>query len=131
MWYIVYLHGRPFVPTVPSEPLDLTYTNDSSTRISLTWQPPESPNGIIESYTLQITDITLSTDETELPSITDITGNTTEYIVDILLPFHTYHLVLYALTDRGAGPGSVALIVYTLEDCMLELNHALHVDNKL
>lgn len=51
--------------------------------------------------------------------MTDIDKGLTDLSVTDLLSFHTYELVLFALTDRGAGPGSEPLIVYTLEDCEL------------
>ncbi len=109
----------PHHRVVPSQPLNLDYTNDTSTSVILTWATPTSPNGIIESYTLQISDVSTISTPVLVPNITNITnidGNLVEYTLTGLLPFHTYELVLYALTDRGEGPGSTTLTLYTLED---------------
>ncbi len=97
---------------VPSEPLNLDYVNDTSTSVNITWEPPANRNGIIESYTLQITDMPTS----DIPNVTNIAGSSEFYLLTGLLPYQTYELVLYALTDRGEGPGSTPLIIYTLED---------------
>lgn len=104
--------------TVPSVPLDLAYTNESSISVRLTWTRPASPNGVIESYTLNITDLSVMPNQLDSQTITDSSGNLTEYLVMTgLLPFHTYKFVLTASTDRGPGNESTLLIVYTLEDC--------------
>ncbi|XP_064396510.1 phosphatidylinositol phosphatase PTPRQ-like isoform X2 [Halichondria panicea] len=100
----------------PSMPLNLGYSNDTSTSVNLTWDMPTSPNGVIESYTLQIDDVSTISTPVSVPNVTNINGSLTVYTLTGLLPFHTYELVLYALTDRGAGPGSTPLTVYTLED---------------
>ncbi len=120
---------------VPSEPLNLDYTNATSTSINLTWESPLSPNGDIESYTLQITDISTDSIPTlNIANVSGITGNNT--VLTGVLPYHSYELVLYALTDRGAGPGSTPLIVYTLQDSKYTtqlLKHLMHyfIVNKL
>ena len=66
-------------------------------------------NGVIEGYILQYT----------LPEqLPENTTETTEtmYILGGLTPFTTYTVVIVALTDKGAGPPSEELTVYTLED---------------
>ncbi len=98
-------------------PLSLDYTNDTSTSVNLTWDMPTSPNGVIESYTLQIDDVSTISTPVSIPNVPNIDGSLIVYTLTGLLPFHTYELVLYALTDRGSGPGSTPLTVYTLEDC--------------
>ena len=81
-----------------------------STSFTVTWLPPANPNGIIDNYTLEYTDNTMGMTTTE-------TGITTERqaLVD-LRPFRLYQVTVYALTDKGPGPGSVPLDVTTLED---------------
>ena len=37
-------------------------------------------------------------------------------ILEDLIPFRRYEVTVFALTDKGAGPGSVPLDVFTLED---------------
>ncbi len=115
LWLISQCSSR----TAPSMPLNLDYSNDTSTStsVNLTWDMPTSPNGVIESYTLQIDDVSTISTPVSVPNVTNINGSLTVYTLTGLLPFHTYELVLYALTDRGAGPGSTPLTVYTLEDC--------------
>ena len=46
-------------------------TNRTSTSFTVTWLPPADPNGIIDNYTLEYTDITAGMTTTE-------TGITTE-----------------------------------------------------
>ena len=52
-------------------------------------------------------------------NITDISATTLN--VTGLLPYQEYTVVVYALTDRGAGSGSVPLNVLTDEDSKLPL----------
>ena len=81
-----------------------------STSFTVTWLPPANPNGIVDNYTLEYTDITARMTTTE-------TGITTERQALVgLRPFWLYRVVVYALTDKGPGPGSVPLDVTTLED---------------
>ena len=98
------------IPLVPSAPVvNLSYVNESSTSILVSWSPPLSPNGIITNYTVIVTrvqtgmNLTLSTNDTEL------------LIID--LEAHTDYLVIvFAETDAGVGEPSHSLAVLTEED---------------
>ena len=100
----------PSLPPVPSEPRNVSSTALTSTSFTVTWLPPASPNGIIDNYTLQYTDITAG-------RMFIKTGITTEsQVLEGLSPARDYQVVVSALTDKGPGPESVPLDVTTLED---------------
>ena len=101
--------------TVPSAPQEVDYVNLTSTAIEVTWMPPNDPNGIVESYILMLTFEANGTSN----NITDISATTLN--VTGLLPYQEYTVVVYALTDRGAGSGSIPLNVLTDEDSKLPL----------
>ena len=48
------------------------------------------------------------------------------YLLDGLYPYTVYNVVIVALTDKGAGPASERLIVFTQEDRMLMLTLLRH-----
>ena len=85
--------------------------NISSSSISVSWAEPDPTNGIITSYTLQYYN---SSDGGLIATFEEI--STLSRTVTGLTPFTTYLLEVVALTDRGAGPPSDAVTVYTLED---------------
>ena len=101
--------------TVPSAPRELDYVNLTSTAIEVTWLPPDDPNGIVESYILMLTFEANGTSN----NITNISAAT--FNVTGLLPYQVYTVVVYALTNRGAGSGSVPLNVLTDEDSKLTM----------
>ena len=110
--------------TVPSAPLNLEYVNLTSTAIQVTWLPPADPNGIIDNYTLMLTFEADGTSE----NITDI--SITTHNVTGLLPYQEYTIVVYALTDKGPGSGSIPLNVLTDEDSKLAMIlKVLSIDN--
>ncbi len=43
-----------YLPIVPSQPQALTVTFINATTVSVVWEPPLSPNGIILNYTIDI-----------------------------------------------------------------------------
>ena len=101
--------------SVPSAPLDLSYRNITPNSINVTWSPPANPNGIIDNYTLQYMAVTMGT--VTMGNITVITEITRQLqLLDDLIPFRRYEVMVFALTDKGAGPVSVTLDVFTLED---------------
>ena len=103
--------------TVPSAPLELEYVNLTSSAIQVTWLPPDDPNGIVDSYTLMLMYEANGTSE----NITDILITT--HNVTGLLPYQEYTIVVYALTDKGAGSGSIPLNVLTDEDSKLSVKY--------
>ena len=104
----------------------MEYVNLTSTAIQVTWMPPADPNGIVESYILMLTFEANGTSN----NVTNIL--VTIYNVTGLMPYQEYTVVVYALTDKGPGSGSVPLNVLTDEDSKLTmssklvLSHALH-----
>ena len=118
-----------YILTVPSSPLELEYVNLTSTAIQVTWMPPADPNGIVESYILMLTFEANGTSN----NVTNILVTT--YNVTGLMPYQEYTVVVYAMTDKGPGSGSVPLNVLTDEDSKLTmilkssklvLSYALH-----
>lgn len=90
-----------------------SFTRDalSSTSVSLSWDPPppESQNGIIVSYQLNITSLEtgLSIVQASISTTIDITG---------LSPYTTYSCIVAAETSVGIGPYTTILTFTTDED---------------
>ena len=84
----------------------------SAVSIRVYWEPPEQPNGIIESYTLNITDI-----DTGNTRVFDIIERPSQ-MIDELMEYEAYVVVVAARTNRGVGNYSDPLNVLTLEHCM-------------
>lgn len=76
-----------YVPIVPSSPLNVTWVSSIDGLVTITWQPPLYPNGIITNYIIVITldngDQTIfnvTGDQTSL----NITRPSTEFTVTVL-----------------------------------------------
>ena len=74
------------VYTVPSEPRLLNVENITDTTVTLSWMPPDSPNGIITGYQMQYSrdnssdTVSLNTNDTALNyTVTGLT-NDVEYV---------------------------------------------------
>ena len=105
----------PFSPTAPSQPETLTITFINATTVSVVWEPPLSPNGIILNYTV---DIALHVPES-LPFITSISADTNETLGG-LEPATTYTVVVRGMTDAGTGEaatGEAATVIVTTLPC--------------
>lgn len=97
------------VPTGPPQGVDVQ--SENSTTLALSWQPPspESRNGIIIHYTVNIT-------EMETGRVLLLTAmNTTTLRVHALHPFYTYTCVVAAVTI-GLGPYSTPVVIQMPED---------------
>ena len=95
--------------TAPSAPLSLTFPpggvlNDS---ITLTWLPPQHPNGVIHFYQLQL----LSSDGEVFVNTTD---NTTTIVLSDLTPGTQYAISVRAFTV-AFGPFSDPVITNTAD----------------
>ena len=115
----------PHPSLVPSAPLNVTYENLTATSIHVYWFTPAEPNGIIDNYTVEYTNI--PTNETLcrdgiVPTFVNITG---------LMEYQPYTVVVYAYTDNGRGEGSDPLMVLTAEHCKLRCKGACSVSIKL
>ena len=100
-------------PSAPPE--DLIAENVSSTSFVLSWTPPpiSQQNGIITKYTVNITEI-------EISSLTVLTSTNTSLLVLSLHPYYTYDCAVSAYTVDN-GPYSEMLTITTSEDGMSHL----------
>ena len=102
------------IPTAPSSPpLNTSAEALSPTTLSITWQPPapEGQNGVITSYTVQLTEQPTNTTFTHQRS-----GSHTEILISGLHPYYDYSCSIAAETSVGLGPFSVSFIVTTNQD---------------
>ena len=90
-------------------PVNLAYTNLTSTSVTLTWQPPpdDSHNGIIRHYIVQ------GREETGVSFMS--TTIDTQISFGILHPYYIYNFTVSAVTI-SPGPYSDPLTVQALED---------------
>ena len=105
---------KPFlyVTVVPSPPKDLKSQNVSSTSITVSWDPPQSPNGILLGY-----EVSYTPDGGRLSAI-EVQNNTTWKLSD-MKPFTSYSVSVRAKTLAGYGEKCSPVIVSTLESGML------------
>ena len=101
--------------TVPSEPLNLRYMNNSAISITVFWDPPAERNGVLQNYTLMYEEF-----GTERMVFIDIPpGNESDgFVVEPLMEYHMYSVSVAASTDKGFGPYSRPLEVLTDEHGM-------------
>eukprot|EP00731_Ephydatia_muelleri_P002801 Em0001g2801a len=95
--------------SVPSPPLNLKVQNVTSTSVTVTWEPPQNPNGGSLGYEVSYTPKEGST------SVTKLKNYTTCKLID-LKPFTAYYICVRAKTAVGFGEGSVSLTVSTKEN---------------
>ena len=86
---------------VPSKPYSLEVLSVNSNSATLQWIPPETPNGVITHYSIQL-------DGTD---IVNISGSVLMYTVEGLSPDTVYVLQLRAHTGAGAGPSSTVTFI--------------------
>ena len=94
---------------VPSPPLNLKAQNVTSTSVTITWEPPQNPNGGSLGYEVSYTPKGGST------SVTKLKNYTTCKLIE-LKPFTAYYICVRAKTAVGFGEGSVSLTVSTKEN---------------
>ena len=87
-------------PAAPGPISSLNVTTVSSTELNVTWNPPNSPNGIILRYILAFT----SVPELNLPHQGELTSNMTSVVLSGLHEGVQYHLQVKAITVVGPGP---------------------------
>ena len=99
---------------MPSEPVNLSYENVTASSITLSWEPPLEPNGVILQY--RVTYVEAVTNRTVTIQNLDpaILGNTSLLIED-LMEYHYYEMRVAASTDKGFGNYSAPLTVLTDE----------------
>ena len=99
---------------VPSgAPQNFVITADSSTSLSMSWEPPavQHRNGIITAYTINI----MSEDGM---SMTQTVSSGTSFRLESLRPFVSYTCSIAAYTSVGLGPFSTTVTATTPEDGM-------------
>ena len=94
-----------------SAPVNITALLVTSTSLTLSWSPPppQDHNGLLTHYHLQIT--RLSTQ-----SSLSYHTNVTEMVVEGLVPYSEYEVIVAAFTQEGSGPYSDSFIVHTEQD---------------
>ena len=96
---------------VPSSVPSFNATAESPTSVVLSWEEPESPNGIITSFVCHYTSVTMGiSHEGEKTFI----GTAREGVLTNLEEYVEYQLTMYAATVKGQGNGSKEEFVTTL-----------------
>ena len=102
-----------FFSAVPSEPLNLTSMTVTARSFVVTWSPPSDLNAPEINYTLRLTGPN--------SNVMDFPGIRAEMsLLEGRMPFTSYTVVVFAVSEKGPGPSSETLTVMTLEDseCM-------------
>ena len=81
---------------VPSVVQSLEIVSFNSSSVTIQWRPPESPNGVVTHYSIQINE----------NDIVNISSSVLMYTTGGLLPDTVYVLQLRAHTGAGPGPSS-------------------------
>ena len=96
--------------TVPTAPENLTISSVTFTSITVTWDPPAIPNGIISIYQVQVAIINANDATLNSTKVNKITKekNVTATMLTTheLLPSTRYAVVVKAFTSAGSGPGA-------------------------
>ena len=90
-------------------PLNFKAQNVISTSVTITWEPPQNPNGGSLGYEVSYTPKGGST------SVAKLKNYTTCKLID-LNPFTSYYICIRAKTAVGFSEESVPLTISTLED---------------
>ena len=98
-----------FFSSVPSEPLNLDSINITARSFVITWSPPSEQNAPEINYTVQL--IGPNSNMAEFRGI-----QAEIYLLEGLMPFANYTVVVFAVSEKGPGPGSEMLTTETLED---------------
>jgi hypothetical protein len=79
--------------------------------ITIAWLPPDPTNGIIESYSIEVTPVDNNGPVIQrMPPMGELMYN-----ISGLMEHVNYSIVVFASTDKGSGIGSDAIVVQTLE----------------
>ena len=90
----------------PTAPVGLMSTSRTATTISLQWNRPATPNGIINMYTLTYSNTTHSLTKNIPVEYVGPEYNVTNITIDILNEFTNYTFNLTATTGGGTGPAA-------------------------
>ena len=95
--------------SVPSPPLLVTADNVKSTSMTISWQPPHDPNGIIRGYQVSYSP------HGESEFLHDVVGHTTSTELSSLKP-HTEYTIRVRAKTVDFGDCSSPIGVNTLDD---------------
>ena len=98
-----------FYLTVPTTPRSLMIVDITNATVTLSWMPPDRPNGIITQYQIQYRRSDNSTNITS----PNLTNNTLTYTVTGLSSNTKYVFTVRASTVVGYGNASKAVTDYT------------------
>ena len=90
------------VPSSPDPPL---FRNVTSTSVTVVWDPPAEPNGVLLRYIIYQNGTEINT----------VMGNVTSYVASGLQPFSVYVFKLGVCTKRGCSNSSDSAPQRTLE----------------
>ena len=97
-------HGLcTLVAAVSTTPLDLTATHVTTSGFTLAWNPPSSPNGIIDFYQVEL----FAENSLDLPALNLVNVSSTSYSFTGLAPFTGYSVQVCAYT---IGCGDIATL---------------------
>ena len=88
-------------------PVDLMFTINNSTSVTLTWQQPAMLNGIIRNYTITVLDSNMN-------SVQNITASNLTSVITQLTPNTSYVVNVSGVTVRA---GDAASITFTTPPC--------------
>ena len=91
----------------PSMPLNFTVTINNSTSVTLTWNTPAMPNGVIRNYTITLLD-------DDMNSVQNQTLLNLMTVIAQLTPDTSYVVNVSAVTVRS---GDAASITFTTPAC--------------
>ena len=91
----------------PSMPLNLTVTINNSTSVTLTWNTPAMPNGVIRNYTITLLD-------DDMNGVQNQTVSNLMTVITQLTPNTSYVVNVSAVTVRS---GDVAPMTFTTPAC--------------
>ena len=91
---------------VSTAPLDLLVTDVTSSGFNLEWDPPSSPNGVIDFYQVEL----FTENSLDLPALNAVNVSSTSYNFTDLAPFTGYSVQVCAYT---VGCGDVATLNVT------------------
>lgn len=97
-----------FLVAPEGAPVGVSSSSITSNSLTLTWLPPENPNGVIRYYTISVLEIDTGTNFT-------YQAQSTSFSIGDLHPYYTYLFTVSAVTV-AEGPNSLGHRVTTLQD---------------
>lgn len=113
--YIHYVHYDSIAsyPPEPSAPRDVTVATISATTVSISWQPPDPPNGILLDYELLVQASSSGAEVVRLlvPITEEEQGMAhSRNVTGLSLEEEVYTVTVSARTSAGRGPESAPVI---------------------